>query len=480
MNLIKIRLFVILALLSTLELNSQTAQAKYFNQVSAINKYIDFINESTHGMFLANRLLIENNIDINKYVDLESEKINNYSNKDLPKDIFEDKEHWFYEVSPYDLLNQAKAKANSLKPREATFLNGACDKLLSIIKSTNQLRLDMDVVTQGVDLTQKANLDKVYLKLEEGVKLFDDYLKLAGEVDKFIDGIRAEYTEVTPEQVNIYETMKTSIAGQKAAITRIRTKQPQYFDQIITQLNNNNNKLKSIDFTLLNTGSTSKIKFSQSNIVKSLDEFSATAQLFDRNESIPSKYKYYGRFYYFYNVLVSKFNKYGTGLAFENNQILNYSKLPLIKFIEQPHIFQVIYPKKVVEKLATKSSADVLEVLPTSVKERKVSANRQIKVDQGVVELELYDHMITDGDIVSINFNGDWILEKEELERGSKKIKLQLNPTGKNYILLHADSVGKRPPNTTGIRYYFRGDRKDIVLKSDNDYSELIEIVMVK
>jgi hypothetical protein len=469
-----------LIFLIKLTCTGQNDQNSFGSQVSALNKYVDFINESTHGMFLANRLLIEYNIDINKYVDLESEKINNYSNKDLPKDIFEDKEHWFYEISPYELLTQAKAKSSALNQQEVAGINQACDKLLAIIKKTNQLRLDMDLTTQGIDLNQKANLDKVYLKLEEGVVLFDNYLKIVSEVDKKIDDLRSTYTKVPSTALQTYTIMRSAIAAQKAVMSRVRQKQPQYFDQILSQLVAETAKMKTIQYATMAPAMGNKINFSQANIQKAVDEFVATANSFNKNESIPSKYKYYGRFYYYYNTFVSKFNKYGTGIAFENNQIIHYSKLPLIKFIEQPHIFQVIYPKKVVDKLATKSSAEVLETIPTMVKDRKVSNTKQIRVDNNTVELELFDHMIADGDIVSINFNGDWIMEKEELEKGSKRVKLQLNPTGKNYILLHADSIGKRPPNTTGIRYFFRGEKKDIILKSDNNYSELIEIVVVK
>ncbi|HRG65739.1 MAG TPA: hypothetical protein PLV12_08040, partial [Saprospiraceae bacterium] len=91
----------------------------------------------------------------------------------------------------------------------------------------------------------------------------------------------------------------------------------------------------------------------------------------------------------------------------------------------------------------------------------------------------LFDHMVVDGDIVSINYNGDWILEKVELERGSKKFKLQLNKEGRNFLLLHADNVGKRPPNTIGIRYTYRGEDKEVILKSDYNTSELIELKWV-
>lgn len=40
----------------------------------ALNLYVDFVNKSVHGMFMVNRLLVEYNLELNKYVDLESEK----------------------------------------------------------------------------------------------------------------------------------------------------------------------------------------------------------------------------------------------------------------------------------------------------------------------------------------------------------------------------------------------------------------------
>lgn len=104
---------------------------------------------------------------------------------------------------------------------------------------------------------------------------------------------------------------------------------------------------------------------------------------------------------------------------------------------------------------------------------------KSIRIDEEVATIELFDHMVVDGDIVSINYNGDWILEKVELERGSKKFKLQLNKEGRNFLLLHADNVGKRPPNTIGIRYTYRGEDKEVILKSDYNTSELIELKWV-
>ena len=86
--------------------------------------------------------------------------------------------------------------------------------------------------------------------------------------------------------------------------------------------------------------------------------------------------------------------------------------------------------------------------------------------------------MIIDGDVVSVNFNGEWIIQKAELEKKPQTVKLKLNPEGKNYLILHADNVGTRSPNTTAISYSYRGVKRDLILKSDYNQSELIEIVI--
>ena len=56
-------------------------------KVKALNNYVNFSNESTHGLLIVHRLLENFNKNINKFVDLPDQQINFYSNKDLPQDI---------------------------------------------------------------------------------------------------------------------------------------------------------------------------------------------------------------------------------------------------------------------------------------------------------------------------------------------------------------------------------------------------------
>jgi len=160
--------------------------------------------------------------------------------------------------------------------------------------------------------------------------------------------------------------------------------------------------------------------------------------------------------------------------------MIKYLDLPVLLFTEMPHYYKVIYPKKL-EKVDHLTATDSkITRLPTKLKDREISmSTRTIKVDSLKFQVSLYDHMIEDGDVISLNFNGDWIVEKMPLLAKKKKLKLQLNEEGKNYFILHANNVGRRPPNTMAVDYYYRGFKKQIILKSDLNVSELIEIEYV-
>jgi hypothetical protein len=480
--LMKFYILFILSLLFCLPISAhnKTTKPASLQQVQAINKYVDFVNESIHGMFLVNRLLVEYNLNLNKYVDLESEKINNYSNKDLPQDIFEDKDHWFYDVSPYDLLKQAKSLSTSLDPADATALDMFSSRLLTIIKACNKLRFDVDALSQSMDLTKRENLDKVYRKLEEGVKLFDDFFKVQLEMEKTLASAE---TKAVPQDIAIkatYDKMQQLHKATRLLLLKVRNKEVENFDQLIQNQSRAIVNYKTINAESLSTieAIKSKLKYSLTNSITTSEEMNKQSVNFYKNDLIPAKYKLYGRFYFYYNVeLIAKNNKYGSGIIFEMNNMIANANLPLVKLTEMPHIFQIIYPKKIVTEDIVKSSDPSVVALPITMKERVVTKNKVMRVDGYNVEIKLYDNMIVDGDIVSINFNGDWILENEELESHSKTVKLQLNKEGKNFLLLHADSIGKRPPNTMALSYMYNGEKKEIVLKSDLNQSELIEII---
>jgi hypothetical protein len=155
---------------------------------------------------------------------------------------------------------------------------------------------------------------------------------------------------------------------------------------------------------------------------------------------------------------------------------------------EFPHFFKVIYPERKAEiqtiekgsaeKVIELSNAKIIHELPTSLEGREVEVN-EIIIDpaQGrQLTFELYDSKLLDGDVVSINFNGDWVLENHSLEKEPLKLIVQANAEGKNYFIIHAVNEGSKPPNTVAVKYRPKKRKKEILLACNANTSQLIEI----
>jgi FlaG/FlaF family flagellin (archaellin) len=444
------------------------------SSVKYINNYVNFVNESTHGLLIVNKLLENYNLELNKYVDLESYKINNYTNEDLPKNVFEDPDRLFFnKLTPFEWYEKCKLESKFLDPESARSLNNLADKIKVQINIINNLRFELDKVTMDVDLSNRDNLAKVYVQLENAALAFQEFYKVAGQIEKFIAAYYRKNNVTIVDYKSLYDIYGTA----KTLVVNIREKETTTYKAVYDQYLIN---IKTFETSISQNPAFTKLNNQKNTILKNAQSIATTALKFMNNDAVPDQYKLYGRFYYYYNIgMLSKYNRYGTGLASEINTALMNISLDYPLVMELPHIFQVIYPKKLDESPTLVAKEDLIEVFPITLRERKINVNTtKIRADKEIVELLFYDHMIIDGDVVSINFNGDWIIVEAELEKQPQSVKLKLNPEGKNYLILHADNVGSRPPNTTAISYKYRGIKREIILKSDYKQSELIEILI--
>ena len=109
--------------------------------------------------------------------------------------------------------------------------------------------------------------------------------------------------------------------------------------------------------------------------------------------------------------------------------------------------------------------------------ERKVIIKHTYKVSQNEINLELYDHENEDGDIVSICFNGQYLIEKYKLLNKPKLLKIKLLPYQKNVLTVFANNTGKEGANTSAIRFLLNGKKEEIILYADKKESEGVEFV---
>lgn len=481
----KVLLFFLTMILSFGTVDGQNALSKQA-KIEAINSVLHFVNEGAHGMLIVHRMLENYNQDINKYVDLESFKINYYTNKDLPKDIFDDQENWFYDTSPYEWYDIAVQNASKNKYANNTQVIAKMTKMKSILTQINQIRFDLDDKIINKDLTDTAALNNVYDELQKGVDLYDEYFKIQ---QSLLIQVASSYKPLTPSANDVqfpslYKAMASIYVSTRDVLLALRNKDDENIDNLISKQASalaafENIDLASLGSTLLTSRKLKRIK---ENIEEQAKLSVAAARKFYETADVPQEHKQYGKFYYYYNSeVINKFNRYGNGIVFELNNMIDYIDMPVLIFTELPHYYKLILPKKLetVDHIAATDSKIVR--LPSKLKDRTIQmSTRKIKVDSLKFEVALYDHMIEDGDVISLNFNGDWIVEKMPLLAKSKKLKLMLNSEGKNYFILHAENVGRRPPNTMAVDYYYRGRKQQIILKSDLNVSEMIEIEYIK
>ncbi len=454
-------------------------------KVNALNNYVYFTNESVHGLLIIQRMLESFNKDVNKYVDLESIKVNFYGNKDLPANIFVDEDNWFYDTSPYEWFIKAKQDNKILDAGDATSLDLHMSSMKYILGEVNAKRFEIEKYIASNDLSQEEAQQGVYALLERCVTLYEQFWQSQQSLEAALSIAYSKYRSDTSSLP--LPTFRQAI-GEAYTTTRdimvaIRNKQDENFEQYITAQGKASEKIQSMSFADLESSSKASTKLLRyrDNMLLQLSKSLKGVNRFYSTADVEPAYRLYGKFYYYYNSdLINKFNRYGNGIVFEMNRMLDLLEMPILRYTELPHYFKVIYPKKVVQDVIV-ATDDNIQKLPEQLRKRKITTaqGNVIRVDSDLVEFDLYDHFIEDGDIVDINYNGDWIIDSLTLVTKPKRVKLKLNDEGRNYILLHARNVGSRPPNTMAVKYTFRGREKQIIMSSDLNKSELIEIVRV-
>jgi hypothetical protein len=111
-----------------------------------------------------------------------------------------------------------------------------------------------------------------------------------------------------------------------------------------------------------------------------------------------------------------------------------------------------------------------------TLENRVVETKDQVTVISKTITIEVWDHNLIDGDIISLNLNGEWILESYTLQKEKKTITLNLSQ-GENTLILHAINLGTSPPNTASMNINDGTTIKTIVLNSDKGKSEAVKII---
>ena len=100
---------------------------------------------------------------------------------------------------------------------------------------------------------------------------------------------------------------------------------------------------------------------------------------------------------------------------------------------------------------------------------------KKVEVNQAIFKVDLYDDGDIDGDIVTVYYNGNMIVESKKLTDNPLTLNLSTE-TGKteNELLIYADNVGEIPPNTALMIVTEGKQRTEVRISADSKKNGII------
>ena len=135
----------------------------------------------------------------------------------------------------------------------------------------------------------------------------------------------------------------------------------------------------------------------------------------------------------------------------------------------------------VVEKpIVVEKTAPDTKPAPTSaiaeMEGREIITKQEISAKDEEIRIQIYDNSIVDGDVISVIWNGEWVMRYYKVVTAPKTLVLKLQK-GENTLVMHAENMGRYPPNTAAITVAHSGKTETIILNSTMGSSEALKFV---
>ncbi len=116
--------------------------------------------------------------------------------------------------------------------------------------------------------------------------------------------------------------------------------------------------------------------------------------------------------------------------------------------------------------------------IPLKIKDRTVNLQGTVTVTKPEFDIEIWDKSVADGDSISLNLNGKWILENYEVVKLKLKMKVTIDPNSpNNYLILYAHNLGEISPNTAAVSVLIDGKEYKLTLTSDLSSSGALNFI---
>ncbi|NNE27112.1 MAG: hypothetical protein HKN09_09735 [Saprospiraceae bacterium] len=460
---------MMITVMSCLNVSGQTRDEK----IDILNSYIELLNASVHGLQVAHVMMEGYNRVINEYVDINSNELIQISNKDLPQNLFggTDAELFFYVKSstPEALAEIAKRNGSKLELKLFSTLNFHVDKLIDILGDINRIRFDVENFIKTYDLNDRQAIYDLYIILERAEKLYSDYASVHHMIAELV---KSNAPKVDDNMVISMQSVHRTTKIIYSSFRRGEGKNSQRnINQLFVHFKNFEAGLKQHIF---NTEARALVN----DIVQDMDSVEYKLMQFELGDAVPLRYTGYGKFYAYHHMLLAETNFTGPGYFKHMIDLLYEMDIKALHFDDEPPIYKVLYPEKKdeIEGLSEKASEGITPV-DRDIRQRRMEfSNQVIEVEGDYLEIELSDHQMMDRDSVTLEFNGEIVLENHLLSRVPIPIRLEIDRNKNNVLIVHAVNLGIIPPNTVAIAYRYKGERKRIVVESNLSVSGAIRV----
>lgn len=156
-------------------------------------------------------------------------------------------------------------------------------------------------------------------------------------------------------------------------------------------------------------------------------------------------------------------------------KLIHFAKREKVKKLKLDEIAIDVSTKDIVVMDTIEVEIEPDTTSPVSIANRDLIVKDRVKVHSSKVKIVIWDHQTVDGDRVSLNLNGVWILEDYELQKKPYEFEVELRE-GNNTFVLHALNLGKYKPNTAALIVYDGKKKHRIILESNLKESGTLEI----
>ena len=320
------------------------AQEK-IKEVEALNLYTEYANEASHTMSLIYKEL--ESFNRQAYDQIGKSKVQlSYKNRNV-KDI-----RSAY-LLPVDLLlKKSIARNKVLHKNEQQQLHQIADSLFMSVNTMCLYRDTLINYTQKKLYKKDENLQLAFSLMNKSEKVFTifnrHFLQFEDELLKVYQNYK--YSDRSNPFVRLTSSVQPSIESTRKVLLAAQENEYLKLDEAHDELFKNISELidrKAYNLSGMTSGSTNsnglEPEHIYGNFIAEVSEFYKITQSFLSKRNVENDWK--GRGYDFYNgEFLDRYNRYGGGVVYAYNQMIEEANVSLLKQLEAPNVFRVFPP----------------------------------------------------------------------------------------------------------------------------------------